>query len=103
MNYTIEEQGAPIPGGAFVTYQSADCIVIELDMTSKYCDLFASSGVKVFIGANASSLRLRNDIDRDKLTVVKFDLPEGNWDLAVGSRSARYTLTFCYLRQKDTL
>lgn len=30
------------------------------------------------------------------------DLPEGKWDLSVGSRNGRYTLTFYYLRNKET-
>lgn len=102
MKFTIEEQGAPVPNVAHVIYQSHDCIGIELDMSSKYCELSASSGHSVFIGASEHSLRLKEGVDRDRLTVVKFDLPEGKWDLSVGSRNGRYTLTFYYLRDKET-
>ena len=98
MNFTIKTQGAPVPNAAAVVYQSEGCIVIELDMQSKYTSIEASSGHSVFIGASEHSLRLHPDKVRDEYTIVEFDLPPGKWTYTCGS-GGRYTLTMCFLKE----
>lgn len=97
--FTIKHQGAAVPNDAWYRYKSDRCLVIELDMHSKYTDLGASSGTEVFIEATEHSLRLDDTQPRDSYTVVNFDLPEGNWQLCHGSRSGRYALAFTYLKE----
>lgn len=99
--YTINHQGAAVPSEAWYRYKSDQCLVIELDMHSKYTDLGASSGNEVFIEANEQSLHLDDVQPCDSYTVVEFTLPEGDWQLCHGGRSGRYSLCFTYLRAEQ--
>lgn len=97
--FTIKHQGAAVPNEAWYRYKSEKCLVIELDMRSKYTDLGASSGNQVFIEANEQSLHLDDAQPRDSYTVVEFALPDGDWQLCHGGRSGRYSLSFTYLKE----
>lgn len=98
MNLTIKQQGAPRVNEAFVLYQSEKCIVLEIDMHSKYCSIGASAGHDIFIDAGPHALHLSDDHPREAYTVVTVDLPPGTWSYTCGS-GGRYTLTVCYLKQ----
>lgn len=98
MNLTIKQQGAPLTNEAFVLYQSEKCIVLEIDMLSKYCSIEATAGHDIFIGAGEHSLRLSENHKREDWTIVTVDLPPGTWTYTCGS-GGRYTLTVCYLKR----
>lgn len=100
--FRITHQGAPVPNVAWYRYKSDQCLVISLDMGSKYTDFAASAGSKVFIEADANSLFVDDSKSRDEYTVVEFDLPPGDWQLCVGARSGRYELTFTYIKQEPS-
>lgn len=97
METKVTHQGAPVINYASVLYQNEDCIVIELDLHSKYCDLVATGGHKIMLQAGAASLKLNPEVDRDQVTMVEFAMPEGKWTYTCGSAS-RYSVTTCWLR-----
>lgn len=99
-DYIIKHRGAPVVGEALILYESDSCVVIELDLSSKYCTIAASSGHSLMLGATDYSLGLNQDVDRDELTWVEFLLPEGTWRYTCGSVS-RYTAHICFLRDVD--
>lgn len=94
----IKQQGAPVVNFAAARYQSDKCVVVELDLRSKYCEIMASAGHALIIGATPASLHLHDTASRDELTLVEFKLPPGTWTYACGNLG-RYTLTACYLKE----
>ena len=92
----ITTQGAPIVNSAYVRYRNDDVLILELDMHSKYCGVFASSGSCVFIGANERSLYLHGD-DRERFTEIT--LLDKNYPEFVASSEGRYSITLVFGRK----
>lgn len=56
MKISIAKQGAPVVDSAMTVISSDDVEVIELDMTTKYCEVVASSGQTVYIACRETAL-----------------------------------------------
>lgn len=101
VRHTIKQAGAVVCNGAVTRYESPSCIVLEMDLRSKYCELDASCGHGVFLVATERSLHLDDSRPRDDMTWVEFELPAGKWSFVSGSVS-RYTLTCVFLRDAES-
>ena len=101
VRHTIKQAGAVVCNGAITRYESPSCIVLEMDLHSKYCSLDASCGHGVFLVATERSLHLDDSRPHDDMTWVEFELPAGKWSLVSGSVS-RYTLTCVFLRDAES-
>lgn len=93
-------QGAVVPNTAHTRYESDDCIVVELDLVSKYIEITGSAGHRLFLNASEHSQHLHASRDRSEFTFVEFELPPGEWRFACGSGS-RYSVTACFLKVQE--
>lgn len=97
VQHIVKKQGSVLCNYAYTRYESGKCLIVEMDLRSKYCELVASSGHGCLIGATERSLHLDGSQPRDANTWIEFDLPGGRWVFVTGSVS-RYTLTCVFLR-----
>jgi hypothetical protein len=102
VKYHIDPQGAPVFNVAYSIIRHRDIITIEIDMESKYCEIdstlwSSTDGPGVCIVANERSLRLKEGIDRDAMTVITF--PEFKRWHVYGWSGGRYTFCICLTRE----
>lgn len=93
-------QGAVRVNNAWTEYESDGAIAIAVDLHSKYCELEASCGHQLLLGADEHSLHLQDGVDRNAITHIELELPPGNWSLFTG-RVSRYTAYVVYLRDRN--
>jgi hypothetical protein len=94
----IVQQGAPVINSAWVVYKTDQVILIEVDLTSKYCEVGASCGNGVFIDPTEHSLYLDTFSDREAFTWVEF--PEAKGYSFFGSSSGRYTVQLTFFKRE---
>lgn len=95
MKISIAKQGAPVVNSAMTVISSDDVEVIELDMTTKYCEVVASSGQTVYIACRETALHWYGD-DKTALTEVVL-AREGFEFFACGG--GRYTIRLVFVRE----
>ena len=96
----ITNQGAPVINSGIIYKKSKDIVLIEIDLKSKYCNEVAYVGDKypgISISAIKESLYLKEDVDKDEPTIIKFPEFEGYYIYA--STSGRYTINLCLLKR----
>lgn len=103
--FTVIQQGAPVINGGCIIERSENLIAIEIDMKSKYCEvgLFTHEDPEnvcgLMIGANEDSLNLKEGIDKDTYTEIKF--PNFKGFSVFAANLGRYTLSVCLIRDKE--
>ena len=96
------QQGAPVVNGAIVYKESDNVVAIEVDLHSKYCELFGThggdGGPGITIGATDESLYLAEGVDRDIFTDISFCDYGPEWSVWAAS-CARYAACVCLIRE----
>lgn len=94
--YRISTQGAVLVDAAFLARDYGDCLLIHVELQSKYAHLLATGGgnghgPELFLSAGPETLHVAEGVDRDTVTVVEFH-EHTNWDVFIASDPGRYTM-----------
>ena len=92
----VTTQGAVRVNGATVERDYGDCLLVNVDLHSKYAELFAiltgdDEGPSVFLSAGERTLHLDETQPRGQDTTIEFHEHKG-WRVFASSGPGRYTL-----------
>lgn len=92
----VTTQGAVRVNGATVERDYGDCLLVNVDLHSKYAELFAvltgdDEGPSVFLSAGERTLHLDETQPRGQDTTIEFYEHKG-WRVFASSGPGRYTL-----------
>lgn len=97
----VVTQGAPIINEGSVHRNGDNVVALEIDLSSKYCKVGATSGGTlpgIYIDADEQSLNLDESKKVEDSTFIEFPQYEG-WNVWCAS-IGRYTLSVCLVREK---
>jgi hypothetical protein len=96
MPMRITVDGAVRVNGALVERDYGDCVLVEVDLHSKYCEMGGTTsggngGPSVWLMASQHSLHLDDSKPRDAMTEIEFYEHVG-WSVFSAYGPARYTM-----------